>query len=475
MIRRVLRSIDPASGKELAAFPELDAAGIEAALAKAWEARVDWREIGFGARTELMRAVAGILRRDRSRFAGLLTAEMGKPIVEAEAEVEKCAWTAGWIADNAERLLAEQRLESTASQSYVRFQPLGVILAVMPWNFPFWQAFRAGLPALAAGNVMLLKHASNVPQSALAIEEVFREAGVPDGVFQTLLVGAGAVEGIIRDRRVAAVTLTGSEKAGELVAETAGKVLKKAVLELGGSDPFIVLADADLAAAATVACRARNQNNGQSCIAAKRFIVEEKVADEFEKRFTGAVAALKVGDPMDRANQVGPLARADLVDDLERQVKESVRLGAKVLAGGKRVQGDGYYFEPTVLTDVRPGMPAYSEETFGPVASVIRVKDAEEALRVANDTDFGLGSSIWTADVERAKKLAERVEAGMVFINGMVASDARLPFGGVKRSGYGRELSEYGIKEFTNIQTVWVGPARTDAQAARVAPPPAAE
>jgi succinate-semialdehyde dehydrogenase / glutarate-semialdehyde dehydrogenase len=318
------------------------------------------------------------------------------------------------------------------------------------------------LPALAAGNVMLLKHSSNVPQSALAIEEVFREAGVPEGVFQTLMIGSGAVERIIGDRRVAGVTLTGSEGAGSLVAAAAGKSLKKSVLELGGSDPFIVLRDADVAAAATVACRARNQNNGQSCIAAKRFIVEEAVADEFEELFAKAVGALKVGNPMDRGNQVGPLAREDLVDELERQVTESVRLGARPLTGGKRVNdGGGYYFQPTVLTNVRPGMPAYHEETFGPVAAVIRVKDAEDALRVANDTDFGLGSAIWTADVERAKKLAERVEAGLVFINGMVASDARLPFGGVKRSGYGRELGSYGIKEFVNIQTVWVGPAKT--------------
>jgi succinate-semialdehyde dehydrogenase/glutarate-semialdehyde dehydrogenase len=351
-------------------------------------------------------------------------------------------------------------MESTATTSYVRFQPLGVILAVMPWNFPFWQAFRAGLPALAAGNVMLLKHSSNVPQSAIAIEEVFREAGVPQGVFQTLLVGPGAVDGIIEDHRVAGVTLTGSEAAGARVASTAGKTIKKTVLELGGSDPFIVLADADIKTAATVACRARNQNNGQSCIAAKRFIVVESIADEFEELFAAAVKALKIGDPKERDVQIGPLARADLVDDLERQVKDSVRLGARPLTGGKRLDGAGNFFEPTVLADVRPGMPVYHEETFGPVAAVIRVSDDEEALRVANDSEFGLGSSIWTADLERARQLAERVEAGMVFINGMVASDARLPFGGVKKSGYGRELSSYGIKEFTNIQTVWIGPPK---------------
>jgi succinate-semialdehyde dehydrogenase/glutarate-semialdehyde dehydrogenase len=457
----MLRSIDPASGRELATFPELDEAGIEAAVARAWDIRHSWRDLGLEVRSALMRAVAGVLRADKARFAAMMTAEMGKPIVEAEGEIEKCAWTAAWIADNAARLLADEPLESTATESYVRFQPLGVILAVMPWNFPFWQAMRAGLPALVAGNVMLLKHASNVPQSALAIEEVFREAGVPDGVFQTLLIGPKAVGSIIADRRVAGVTLTGSEAAGAQVAATAGKALKKSVLELGGSDPFIVLEDADIKTAATVACRARNQNNGQSCIAAKRFIVVDAVADEFEAQFASAVGALKVGDPMDRANQVGPLARADLVEDLERQVKESVRLGARALTGGKRVDGDGFFFEPTVLTNVSPSMPVYGEETFGPVAAVIRVKDEEEALRVANDSEFGLGSAIWTGDVERGRRLAERVEAGPVFVNGMVASDARLPFGGVKRSGYGRELSSYGIKEFTNIQTVWIGPVKT--------------
>jgi succinate-semialdehyde dehydrogenase / glutarate-semialdehyde dehydrogenase len=456
----MLRSIDPATGRETASFPELDAAGIEAAVARAWSALLPWREAGIEARAQIIRDVAGVLRADKPRYAALLTTEMGKPIVEAEGEVEKCAWTATWIADHAARLLADEPVESTASESYVRFQPLGVLLAVMPWNFPFWQAFRAGLPALAAGNVMLLKHSSNVPQSALAIEEVFREAGAPDGVFQTLLIGSGAVEGIISDRRVAGVTLTGSEAAGIQVATAAGKVLKKSVLELGGSDPFIVLGDADVRVAATVACRARNQNNGQSCIAAKRFIVEESVADEFEQLFAAAVGGLRVGNPMERDSQVGPLARADLVDDLERQVSQSVRLGARPLTGGRRIKGDGYFFEPTVLADVRPGMPAYQEETFGPVAAVIRVKDAEDAIRVANDTEFGLGASLWTADTSRAKSLAEKIEAGLVFVNGMVASDARLPFGGVKRSGYGRELSVYGIKEFVNIQTVWVGPAK---------------
>jgi succinate-semialdehyde dehydrogenase / glutarate-semialdehyde dehydrogenase len=457
----MLRSIDPATGRELATYAEADERAIEAALAKSWSVRSGWRDAGIVHRTALLKAVAGVLRADKARYASILTSEMGKPIVEAEGEVEKCAWTAGWIADNAARLLGDEPIETGAMHSYVRYQPLGVVLAVMPWNFPFWQAFRAGLPALAAGNVMLLKHASNVPQSALAIEEVFREAGVPDGVFQTLLIGSGAVDRIITDRRVAGVTLTGSEAAGAHVAATAGKALKKTVLELGGSDPFIVLADADIAAAALAACRARNQNNGQSCIAAKRFIVVEDVADDFEKRFVAAVGGLKVGDPMDRGNQVGPLARADLVDALERQVRESVEMGARVLVGGKRLNGAGNYYAPTALGGVKPQMPVFREETFGPVAALIRVRDAEEAIAVANDSDFGLGSSIWTADVERARSLAERVEAGMVFINGMVASDARLPFGGVKRSGYGRELSAIGIREFTNAQTLWIGPAKS--------------
>lgn len=453
-------SINPANGEELARFEEHTWEDIERALDRAWVARRKWRETPVGSRAARFAELAAYLRHERPRLGGLLTAEMGKPIVEAEAEVEKCAWTAEWFAEHAESMLARRRIESNATESYVRFQPLGVVLAVMPWNFPLWQVFRAAIPALVGGNVMLLKHSSNVPQAALAAEEAFRHAGFPNGVFQTLLIGSAAVEKIIRDRRVAAVTLTGSDAAGAKVAEVAGAALKKSVLELGGSDPFIVLQDADVSAAARVGCRARNQNNGQSCIAAKRFIVVEEVADEFERSFGAAVAALKVGDPMERDTNVGPLARADLVTELERQVRESIKMGARPTVGGARISGTGYYFQPTVLTQVTRDMPVFRQETFGPVAAVIRVPNEAEAIAVANDTQYGLGSNIWAGDVERAKRLARQIEAGLVFVNGMVASDARLPFGGVKRSGYGRELSDFGLHEFQNVQTVWVGPAR---------------
>ncbi len=456
-----IRSVNPTTEEELARFEEHMPADVERTLARAWEARAGWRQTPVGSRAARFAELAAYLRHDRPRLAGLLTAEMGRPIVEAEAEVEKCAWTAEWFAEHAEAMLAPRPVESSATESLVRFQPLGVILAVMPWNFPLWQVFRAAIPAVIGGNVMVLKHASNVPQTALEAERAFRNAGFPDGVFQTLLIGSGAVEGIIRDPRVAGVTLTGSDAAGARVAEVAGAAIKKTVLELGGSDPSIVPEDADVPAAATVACRARNQNNGQSCIAAKRFIVADPVADEFERRFGEAVAGLRVSDPMERETNVGPLARGDLVTELERQVRESVAMGATATVGGGRIDGAGYYFQPTVLTGVTREMPVFREETFGPVAAVIRVRDETEAIAVANDSGFGLGSAVWTGDPERGKRLAARIEAGAVFVNGMVASDARLPFGGVKRSGYGRELSEFGLLEFQNVQTVWVGPART--------------
>src|SRR5213593_2234370 len=419
---------------------------------------LQWREVPFARRAQRMREAAQILRTRRAEYARTMTLEMGKPIVQGEAEVDKCAWVCEYYADHAEAFLAEQPRETEASRSYVRFDPLGPVLAVMPWNFPFWQVVRFAAPALMAGNSAVLKHASNVPQCALAIEEAFRDAGFPQGLLRTVLVAGAGIEPIIADDRIRAVTLTGSSDTGSRIAELAGRALKKTVLELGGSDPFIVLADADLAAAAATAVRARNQNNGQSCIAAKRFIVVESVADDFERRFAKGVEDLVVGDPIDPKTQIGPLARRDLLDTLERQVDGSVRAGARVLTGGERVSGKGYFFRPTVLANVTADMPAFREETFGPAAAVVRVRDADEAIRVANDSSYGLGASIWTRDASLGERLARRIESGSVFVNGMVASDPRLPFGGIKRSGYGRELSAFGAREFTNVQTIWIGP-----------------
>jgi succinate-semialdehyde dehydrogenase/glutarate-semialdehyde dehydrogenase len=409
-----------------------------------------------------MLAAGAELRREKERLGRLITLEMGKPIVEAEAEIEKCAWCCDHYAQNAEAYLSDQPHPSAASDSYVAFDPLGPVLAIMPWNFPFWQVFRFAAPALMAGNTGILKHSSNVPQCSLEIAAVFERAGFPSGAFQSLLISSSAVERLIEDRRIRAVTLTGSDITGAKIAAAAGKNLKKTVLELGGSDPFIVLADADIEKAVAVGVTARNQNSGQSCIAAKRFIVEEGVAEEFESRFAAAVEALRLDDPLNRETRVGPLARGDLRDDLVDQVKRAVAAGAHVATGGHAAERRGYFYTPTVLAGVKPGTPAFSEETFGPVAAIIRARDAEEAVRMANDTDFGLGAALWTQDIEKGRRLARDIEAGAVFINGMVASDPRLPFGGVKRSGYGRELSEYGIREFVNIKTVWVGPAQTE-------------
>ncbi len=453
----VIKSINPATEEVVATFEEFTPEQTEQALAEAEVTFRQWRRTDLAERAKLVRRAAEVLHESEDRYAGLITAEMGKPITAAEAEIEKCAWTCDFFADNAERFLADQPVRTNAYDSYVHFEPLGVVLAVMPWNFPFWQVFRFAAPALMAGNTIVLKHASNVPQCALAIEEVFHEAGLPPGAFRTLLIPGSAVESIINDRRVRAVTLTGSDVTGEKVAAAAGRGLKKTVLELGGSDPFIVLTDANLHAATETAVQARFQNAGQSCIAAKRFIVMEGVAEEFEQRFIEAVKKLKVGDPMDRSTNVGPMARGDLRDALDHQVRESVSKGARVVLGGASVPGRGYFYQPTVLVDVTLDMPALCEEVFGPVATLVKVADEEAAIALANSTDFGLGASLWTHDLDRARQLARRIESGSVFVNGMVVSDPRLPFGGIKRSGYGRELSAFGIHEFVNIQTIWIG------------------
>ncbi|MBI4202025.1 MAG: NAD-dependent succinate-semialdehyde dehydrogenase [Chloroflexi bacterium] len=453
------QSINPATEEPLAVIQDTTPQEIESALARSAAAFQGWRKTSFRERTALLEQAASYLRTHKATLAATITQEMGKPIVEAEAEVEKCAWNCEFYAGNARRFLANRRVKSAASLSYVAFDPLGTVLAVMPWNFPFWQVFRFAAPAIMAGNTCLLKHASNVPQCSLAIQQVFHETGFPAGVFQSLFVPGAAVEGLIQDSRVQAVTLTGSDVTGSKVAEASGRNLKKTVLELGGADPFIVLPDADLKLAAEMGVRARNQNAGQSCIAAKRFIVVDDVADAFEERFARAVAQLRVGDPMQRDTQVGPLARPDLRDDLESQVQRSVQQGAYPATGGRRLEHKGYFYQPTVLTRVTRQMPAFREETFGPVAAMIRARDAAHAVQLANDSAFGLGASIWTADVKKAQVLARDIEAGGVFINGMVASDPRLPFGGVKRSGYGRELSDFGIREFVNIKTVWIAPA----------------
>ncbi|GJQ61738.1 MAG: succinate-semialdehyde dehydrogenase [Melioribacteraceae bacterium] len=451
-----LQTINPATNELVKNFDEHSEEEVKDIINKSHETYLKWRKKTYSERAPLMKKAAEYLRSNKRKYAETLTLEMGKPITQAIAEVEKCAFVCDYYADNTENILAFEPLKSDASKSYVRFDPIGIVLAVMPWNFPFWQVFRFAAPALMAGNTGILKHASNVPMSALAIEEVFREAGFPEHAFRTLLIGSRQVEAVVNNPLVKATTLTGSEVAGQHVAGASGKNLKKSVMELGGSDPFIILEDAELDEAIATGVKARLINNGQSCIAAKRFIVVEKVYDQFEKAFKERMEAVKIGDPMHEDTELGPMAREDLMLELHDQVKKSVEKGARVVTGGAPLEREGVYYPATILADVVPGVPAYHEELFGPVAIVIKARDEADAIHIANDTDFGLGSSIWTKDTDKAQKLAGEIDSGSVFINGMVKSDPRLPFGGVKISGYGRELSHYGIKEFVNIKTVWV-------------------
>ncbi|MEA2691959.1 MAG: succinate-semialdehyde dehydrogenase / glutarate-semialdehyde dehydrogenase [Acidobacteriota bacterium] len=451
-----MKAINPATEELISDYPDHDPKEVKRRLEQAADAFASWRDFTFAERGGLMRRAADLLRENRDRFALLMTAEMGKPLSGSESEVDKCSWVCDFYAEHAERFLAEQTVATDASRSFVCYQPLGPVLAVMPWNFPLWQVFRFLAPGLMAGNVGLLKHASNVPGTALAIEALFHEAGFPEGVMTTLLVPSSRTAELIRHPAVQAVTLTGSDRAGREVAAEAGRCLKKTVLELGGSDPFIVLDDADPAEAARQAAKARTINSGQSCIAAKRFIVDEAVADRFEEELVRRMEELKVGDPMDRATDVGPMAREDLLGDLDDQVQRTVQAGARLATGGHRLPGKGWFYAPAVLLGVRPGMAAFDEETFGPVAAVVRARDTAHAALLANRSQFGLGASVWTGDAARGEDLAAAIEAGSVFVNGAVKSDPRLPFGGIKSSGYGRELAEVGIREFVNIKTVWV-------------------
>jgi succinate-semialdehyde dehydrogenase / glutarate-semialdehyde dehydrogenase len=451
-----MNSINPATGEVLGTFETLDASAIDAKLAIASSVARQWRTTSFDTRSRLMMRAAEILEAESVTLGRMITLEMGKPLGASVDEVKKCARGCRYYAEHATQFLADEEVRTEASRSYVRYEPVGVVLAIMPWNFPFWQVFRFAAPAVMAGNVGLLKHASNVPQSALAIEDIFTRAAFPVGVFQTLLISSSQVASVIDDPRVAAVTLTGSEGAGRDVASRAGRAIKKTVLELGGSDPFIVMPSADLAKAVATAVKARNVNNGQSCIAAKRFIVHEEIADAFIAQFAAAMSALRVGDPLQPDTEIGPLATPTIVSDLKAQVDATVAAGARVVAGGGPLPGPGNYFAPTVLVDIPTKSPAYRDELFGPVASVFRVRDAMDAVRLANDSSFGLGASVWTTDASERDYFVANIETGQVFVNAMVASDPRVPFGGVKRSGYGRELSAHGIREFVNAKTVWI-------------------
>ena len=451
-----IATINPATGEVVKQFQALTDAEVDGRIAKAARAFQSFRKTSFADRAKWMLKAGEILEAEKTELGRLMTLEMGKTFSSAVAEAAKCATACQYYAENAAKFVADEVIETSATKSYIHYQPVGIVLAVMPWNFPFWQVFRFIAPGLMAGNVGLLKHASNVPQCALKIEEIIVRAGFPAAVFQTLLIGASQVDRILNDPRVAAATLTGSEQAGIQVGVSAAKRIKKVVLELGGSDPFIVMPSANIDEAASTAVKARVINNGQSCIAAKRFIVHEQIADKFEKEFVSRMQALKLGDPFDEKTDVGPLATPDAVKDLDTDVQKTLHAGAKLLTGGKAVNGPGNFYLPTVLTNIPKDSPAYREEFFGPVASIFRVKNLDEAIAIANDSRFGLGASAWTNDPAERERLINELEAGMVFINQMVASDPRVPFGGVKASGHGRELGPYGIREFTNIKTVWI-------------------
>jgi len=451
-----IATVNPATAEVVRTFPELSDAEIEKKLQKAVDAFHGRRQSSFAERSRAMRKAAEILEQEKEAFGRLMTLEMGKTLRSAIAEAAKCATACRYYAEHAERFLSDEVVETGAKRSFVRYLPLGPILAVMPWNFPFWQVIRFAAPALMAGNVGLLKHASNVPQCALQIEDLFRRAGFADGVFQTLLIGSKKVDKLLEDPRIVAATLTGSEQAGIQVGMGAARRIKKVVLELGGSDPFIVMPSADLEAAVATAVEARVINNGQSCIAAKRFIVAEPIADDFQRRFVDRMKSLRVGDPFDEQTELGPLSSADAVTSLDADVQKTITAGAKVLCGGHPMKRAGNFYEPTVLTDIPKESPAYREEFFGPVASLFRARNLDDAIRIANDSRFGLGASAWTNDDRERERFINELEAGMVFINKMVASDPRIPFGGVKQSGYGRELGVHGIREFVNIKTVWV-------------------
>lgn len=451
-----IQTIYPATGKIIKTYQEMSAAEVAKNISAAQRAFIDWRQTDFATRAKHMHKAAQILRNDKKKYAELMTLEMGKPIKEGLGEVEKCAWACEYYAENAEKFLQPETITTDAKKSFVIFQPLGVVLAIMPWNFPFWQVFRFAGPALMAGNAGVLKHASNVPGCALAIEDIFRKADFPENLFRSLLIGSAQVNAVIENPQIAAVTITGSTAAGRAVAAKAGSCVKKTVLELGGSDAYIILADANLAAAVDICVAAKLVNSGQSCIAAKRFIVVESVYKEFCNLFVKKMASANMGDPMLEQTTLGPQARIDLRDHLHGQVQKSVVLGAQILLGGEIPKGPGAYYPPTVLANVKKDMPAYEEELFGPVAAIIKVKDEVEAVHIANDSKFGLGAAVFTRDAKKGERLAGELQAGSCFVNAQVHSDPRLPFGGIKESGYGRELSQFGIREFVNIKTIFM-------------------